>query len=196
MAQQRANAILLRYHTLADTIQEDSASMSFLQSLVALIDRITEKTGGLLAWLLLAMTLMTALVVTLRYGFDTGSVAMQESITYMHGIVFMLGAAFTLQRDGHVRVDIFYRRFSPRGRAWVNCVGGVVFLLPFCLFLVGISWRFVSSSWAIGEGSQESDGIQAVYLLKTLIPLMALNLMLQGIAEILRNALRLVADKY
>jgi TRAP-type mannitol/chloroaromatic compound transport system permease small subunit len=101
----------------------------------------------------------------------------------------MLGAAYALKRGAHVRVDIFYRRFSPRTRAWVDALGGIVFLMPFCLFVLGVSWQFVTESWAIREISSEPGGIPAVYLLKTLIPLMAINLLLQGIAETLRNAL-------
>ena len=97
-----------------------------------------------------------------------------------------------LGQGGHVRVDIFYRRFSERGKAWVNCVGSILFLVPFCLFLVGISWAFVAQSWQILEGSPDPGGIHGVFLLKTLIPLMALNLLLQCLAELARNLLVLV----
>lgn len=166
--------------------------MQSLRRIVQLIDSYTEACGRILAWLCLLMTLVTCVVVFFRYGFGIGSVAVQESVTYMHALVFMGCAAFTLKRGGHVRVDIFYRRFSERGRAWVNSVGAILFLLPFCIFIIGVSWSFVSDSWAIGEGSAESAGIHAVYLLKTLIPFMALNLVLQGLAEILRNAIYLV----
>jgi TRAP-type mannitol/chloroaromatic compound transport system permease small subunit len=166
--------------------------MMFLHTLIRIIDSYTEFTGKWLAWLCLAMTLVTCIVVLGRYGLGLGSVALQESITYMHASLFMLCAAFTLKRGGHVRVDIFYRNFSSRTRAWINSVGAIVFLLPFCVFVLGISWQFVTESWAIREGSQESGGIHAVYLLKTLIPLMAFNLLAQGVAETLRNTLRLV----
>jgi TRAP-type mannitol/chloroaromatic compound transport system permease small subunit len=169
--------------------------MNALRFLVHYIDRYTDYWGRIAAWLCLAMTLVTALVVFLRYGMDFGSVAMQESVTYMHAVLFMSCAAFTLQRGGQVRVDIFYRNFSPRTRAWVNSVGGIVFLLPFCLFVLGISGQFVTESWAIREGSMESGGIDAVFLLKSLIPLMAFNLLLQGIAEVLRNAMVLVGGE-
>ena len=166
--------------------------MLFLRGTVLVIDRFTERCGVALGWLCLAMTVVTCVVVLMRYGFDMGFVALQESVSYMHATVFMLGAAFTLKHGGHVRVDIFYRRFKPRTRAWVDSIGAIVFLLPFCLFMAGISWTFVMNSWAIHEGSAESAGIQAVYLLKTLLLLMAANLFLQGLAETLRNALRLV----
>lgn len=166
--------------------------MSLLRILVHLIDAFTERTGKLLAWFALAMALLTAIVVMLRYGFNTGSIATQELIIYLHGSLFMLGAAYTLKHEGHVRVDIFYQRFGPRGRAWVNSLGGIVFLLPLCVLIFGMSWNYVTESWAIREISPEPGGIPAVFLLKTLLPLMAVNLFCQGLAEVLRSALILV----
>jgi len=163
--------------------------MYTLQAVVHTIDRITDISGRLLAWLALAMGVLTALIVVMRYGFNFNSIFIQELVTYFHGSLFMLGAAYALKQGAHVRVDIFYRNFSPRAKAWVNALGGIVFLMPFCLFMLGVSWQFVTESWAIGEISSEPGGIPAVYLLKTLIPLMAVNLLMQGIAETLRSAL-------
>ncbi|WP_116367839.1 TRAP transporter small permease subunit [Parahaliea mediterranea] len=161
--------------------------MPRMLALATAIDRFTEASGRLLAWLAVAMALLTALVVVLRYGFNIGSIAAQEAITYLHGTLFTLGAAYTLKHDGHVRVDIFYRRFSPRVQAWVNSLGGIVFLLPLCAFMFGISWNYVAESWAIRESSPEPGGIPAVFLLKSLLPLMAATLFLQGLAETLRS---------
>ena len=169
--------------------------MSTLHVLVKALDTFTETTGRWLAWLALGMAAITAFVVLLRYGFNIGSIAAQESVTYMHGALFMLGAAFTLKHGGHVRVDIFYRRFGPRTQAWINSLGAIVFLLPVCLFILGISWNYVTESWAIREVSPEPGGIPAVFLLKTLMLLLPLNLVLQGIAEILRNTLVLVENR-
>lgn len=166
--------------------------MRLLQSTVKCIDRFTEFSGRMLAWLCFLMALVTGLVVALRYGFGIGSIALQESVTYMHASVFMLGAAFALKHGSHVHVDIFYRHFSIRQKAWVNSVGGIIFLLPLCVFVAGISWNFISNAWSVHEVSVEAGGIQAVFLLKTLIPVMALNLFAQGLAEILRNALILI----
>ncbi len=168
--------------------------MASLQILVNSIDRFTGYTGRLLAWLALFMALLTALIVLLRYGFNWGSIAMQEAVVYMHGCLFMLGASYALQQGAHVRVDIFYRKFSPRSQAWVNALGGIVFLMPLCLFILGISWHYVAESWAIRESSPEPGGIPAVFLLKTLLPAMAVNLFLQGLAETLRNAALLMED--
>jgi TRAP-type mannitol/chloroaromatic compound transport system permease small subunit len=166
--------------------------MPFLHACVHYIDAFTERSGQLLAWLALGMALMTTLVVVLRYGFNIGSIAAQESVTYMHGSLFLLGAAYALKSGAHVRVDIFYRGFSARTKAWVNSVGGIVFLLPLCVFILMSSWDYAGESWSMFETSAEPGGIPAVFLLKSLVPLMAITLALQGIAEILRNALILV----
>lgn len=163
--------------------------MPVLRSLVHYIDRFTDRSGALLAWLSLAMALLTAVIVLMRYGFSTGSILAQEAVVYMHGCLFMLGAAYALKTGAHVRVDIFYRNFSPRGQAWINSLGGIVFLMPLCAFILGSSWNYVGESWAIREISPEPGGIPAVFLLKTLMPLLAVNLFLQGLAETLRNLL-------
>jgi TRAP-type mannitol/chloroaromatic compound transport system permease small subunit len=146
------------------------------------IDQLNEWTGRLIAWLTLGMVIITFTVVILRYLFDLGSIALQESITVMHATVFMLGAAYTLRHEGHVRVDIFYRRFGARGRAWVDLLGVLFLLMPVTLFIVWISGEYVASSWALHEGSREAGGLPGVYLLKSVIPLMALLLLLQGVA--------------
>lgn len=163
-----------------------------MRACVHYIDIFTDWTGRMLAWLVLAMALFTTVVVIMRYGFNVGSITTQEAVTYMHGCVFMLGAAYALKSEAHVRVDIFYRNFSPRAKAWVNCLGGIVFLMPLCAFIGFSSWDYVTESWLIRETSPEAGGIPAVFLLKSVIPLMAVNLFLQGLAETLRNAQVLV----
>jgi TRAP-type mannitol/chloroaromatic compound transport system permease small subunit len=169
--------------------------MSALHTLVRYIDAFTDRLGRWLAWLSLAMALLTATVVVLRYGFNTGSIAAQEAVTYMHGTLFMLGAAYALKSGAHVRVDIFYRNFSPRTRAWVNSLGGIIFLMPTCVFIFFSSLGYVAESWSIRETSAEPGGIPAVFLLKSVIPLMAASLFLQGLAETLRSALVLVEEQ-
>ena len=159
--------------------------------LVQTIDRFTLHSGHAIAWLLLAMVAVESLVVMLRYGFDIGSIAAQESVTYLHATTFLLGAAYTLQRDEHVRVDIFYRDFSPRRKARVNLLGFLLLLLPVCSYIIWESWPYVVQAWSIKETSADSGGIHAVFLLKTLIPLFAGWLILQGLAEALRGFLLL-----
>ncbi|MGK0440640.1 MAG: TRAP-type mannitol/chloroaromatic compound transport system permease small subunit [Pseudohongiellaceae bacterium] len=141
------------------------------------------------------MMLTLSAVVVLRYGFNIGIIAMQELVSYLHASVFMLGTAYALQQDSHVRVDIFYRNFSPRVKAWVNCVGGIIFLMPLCGYFLMSSWDFVVLSWTVKETSAEPGGLPAVFLFKSLIPLMAIMLSLQALAEIIRQGLFLVTGQ-
>ena len=145
----------------------------------------------MVAWLLVLLVLMQGLVVLLRYGFSWGSIALQESVTYLHAICFMLGAAFTLQVDRHVRVDALYRSMSLKQQALVNAVGSVLFLIPICLFMLWASYDYVLQAWTIKERSADSGGLAIVYLLKTLIPLLAISLLAQALAELGRSILSL-----
>jgi len=157
--------------------------------LVRLVDGLNERIGSTVSWLTLLMVVVTCVVVLLRYALDTGWIAMQESVTYMHAVVFMLGAAFTLKHHGHVRVDIFYRKLGHRGRAWVDLLGGLVLLLPMSVFITWISWDYVVSSWQVMEGSREAGGLPGVFLLKSLILVMPVLMVLQTLAGLLRDLL-------
>ncbi|WP_348523838.1 TRAP transporter small permease subunit [Endozoicomonas sp. G2_1] len=161
-------------------------SPTFSHPLV-IIERLIELIGRGIAWLTLAMVLLSFAIVVLRYGFNLGWVAMQESVLYLHGVVFMLGAAYTLQADGHVRVDIFYQRFSVKQQALVNLIGGLLLLLPVCCFIFYISFDYVMASWSIMEKSSEAGGLPLVYLNKSLILLMSASLFLQALAHISRD---------
>lgn len=167
--------------------------MDILHRVIGLCDALNERVGRLTAWGTLAMVVVTFAIVVLRYLFNLGWIAMQGSVTYLHAMIFMLGAAYTLKHDGHVRVDIFYQKASARGRAWVDLLGTLLFLLPFCLFLFWVSWEYVAASWALHEGSRDSGGLPWLYLLKTLIPVMSLLLILQGVVMLLRNLLVVLA---
>ncbi len=159
--------------------------------MVALIDNINLGVGRTLAWLTLLMVLLVALVVLMRTFFGVGSIALQESVTYLHATVLMLCLGYNLQQGGHVRVDVFYGRLPAVRKAWVNALGSVVFLLPFALFLVFASINFVTKSWAIGETSADPGGLPVVYLLKTLIPLSGILLALQAVSEIFRSLIKI-----
>ena len=165
-----------------------------MQKIVRYIDRMNDVIGRSISWFTVLMVIVTFLVVVLRYVFSSGWIAMQESIIYMHSVVFMLGVAYTLKQNGHVRVDIFYERMGPHSRPWVDLLGAVFLLIPFCLYIIVISWNYVSLSWSLLEGSRDAGGIPAVFLLKTMIPVMAILLMLQGIAQGLRSILLLTGQ--
>ena len=151
-----------------------------------------EWIGKLVSWLTLVMVIITTLIVLLRYVFDIGWVAMQESVLFMHSLVFMLGAAYTFKQDGHVRVDIFYQRFTVKTKAWVDLLGTLLLLLPVSGLIIWSSWEYILNSWEIQEGSRNSGGLPGVYLLKSCILMMAILLVLQGIATLLKSLLTIL----
>lgn len=142
--------------------------------------------GRACAWLTLFLVIGTAIVVVLRYGFGIGATGLQEAVMYAHALVFMAAAAWTLQRGGHVRVDIFYQKFSGRKQALVEILGHLLFLLPFCLFLGWNSWDYVTSSWSTFEKSSETGGLPYVYLQKTIILVLVISLVTQSVAELIK----------
>ena len=149
----------------------------------SLINKLTDVVGRSIAWLTALMALITMAVVVLRYAFDQGAIVLQESVTYLHGVVFMLGIPYALKENAHVRVDLFYSRWSPRTQAAINLGGHLLFLIPVSLFILIYSWDYVAASWRIREGSPEVGGIPAVFLLKSLLPLMSAALLLQGVGD-------------
>jgi TRAP-type mannitol/chloroaromatic compound transport system permease small subunit len=167
--------------------------MARLLRLATQVTALNTRIGRAVAWLTLAMVAIYFGVVLLRYLFNTGSIALQESVTYLHAVVFMLAAAWTLIRDGHVRVDIFYSRWGARAKDWADLAGSLVFLLPVALFLFAASLGFVADAWRIREASAQPGGLAYVYLLKTLILVMAGQLVLQALAQAVTIAGRLRA---
>ena len=153
------------------------------------IDSFTEFSGRLISWLTVVMMLATCGVVLLRYVLGSGSIAFQETIIYLHATLFLMGIAYTLKRDGHVRVDIFYRRFSARARAWVDLFGCLLLLLPVTVLIFVLCWDYVWASWSIREASGDPKGLPWVYYLKTLLLLMPVSVLIQAVGEILKNIL-------
>ncbi len=158
------------------------------------IDRLNAAIGRSVAWLCLFVVVAQFSVVVLRYGFGLGSIWLTESIIYGHAALFMLAAAWTLREGGHVRVDVFYADASPRRKALVDLCGALLLLLPFMLVLAWFSLPYISRSWSILETSRETSGIPAVFLLKTLIPLFAVMMALQGVSQAIRAACGLAAE--
>ncbi len=168
--------------------------MILLSKIAQWIKQLNYRMGQMISWLTLILVALVIIVVLSRYLLGIGSIAIQESVAYVHAVIFMLGLAFTLQRGGHVRVDIFYRDFSARRKAIVDLIGTVIFLLPFCGLILFGSWDYVMASWSIKESSSETGGIAAVYLLKTLMLFMPITLALQGLAQIIDSVLVLKVD--
>ena len=156
--------------------------MSGMRSIAHAIDQMNEWIGRAVAWLLVVMVVVQFAIVIMRYVYGVSSIFVQESIVYMHATLFMIACAYTLMHDGHVRVDVFYRDASLKTKALVNLLGSIFFLLPVCTVFWWKSWGFVVQSWIVHEGSRETSGIQAIYLLKTELLIFAALMAVQGVS--------------
>ena len=151
--------------------------------LLSKIGVVADITGRVIAPLTIVMMILTVVVVIARYLFNVGSIPVQETVVYMHAMVFMLGIPYTLRQEGHVRVDLVYQRLSARSQACVNLAGTWLFLVPLAVFIFYAAWTYVGLAWQLKEGSAEPGGLPIVYLLKTLIPVFAVCLLLEAIAQ-------------
>ena len=166
-----------------------------MDKLIHILETLIETTGRILSPLTFLMMILTCAVVIARYVFNVGAIPIQESIVYLHGTVFMLGIAYTLKQSGHVRVDIVYQRCSEHVQTLIDLLGTIIFLFPVGIFLLWTSIDFVSFSWSLKETSPEPGGLPFIYLLKTLLPVMAILLLIQGLAEFLKNLRKLLSKQ-
>jgi TRAP-type mannitol/chloroaromatic compound transport system permease small subunit len=159
------------------------------------IDRLNDAVGRALSWLALAVVLVCFAVVVLRYVFGVGYVWMQDLYVWLDAVMFTGVAGYTLLKNGHVRVDIFYRPASARRKAWVDLVGFFVFLLPF-VAVVGLwSWPYVEQSWQVFEGSRNSGGLPGLFIVKSFLLVFCLLVGLQGLAMAGRSLLVLAGRR-
>ncbi len=153
-----------------------------LKSFVRVVDALNDRIGRAVSWLTLAMVLIVFFVVVARYGFAWGRVWIQESYVWLHGVVFMLGAGYTLLHEGHVRVDVFYRGASIRYKAWVDLFGALFLALPMMIVVFIAALPYVEASWVRFEASREAGGLPGLFLLKTIIPIFCVLVGLQALA--------------
>lgn len=163
--------------------------VSALTSLCDRIDRFADGLGRVVAWGALAMAGIQFGLVLVRHLFGQGALWPQESLVYFHAALILFAAAWTLRAGGHVRVDIFYADATPRTRAWIDLVGALVLLMPFTAALAYLSFPYARRAWQVLEGSREAGGLPLVFLLKSMIPLFALHLFMQGVAQAMRAGL-------
>jgi TRAP-type mannitol/chloroaromatic compound transport system permease small subunit len=161
--------------------------MEILLKLSRAIDGLNERIGRGALWLVLAATLISAGNALMRYGLNTSSNAWLEIQWYAFGLIFLLGAGYTLKHDGHVRIDVLYGRFSPRRKAWVDLLGGLFFLLPMSGIIAWLGWRFFLASYAIGETSPDAGGLLR-WPIKLAVPVGFALLWLQGLSEVIKRA--------
>lgn len=168
--------------------------MRILLATANAIDRLTDAVGNTAKWLAVVLVLVQFVVVGLRYIYGTSFIGMQESVIYVHATLFMTTIGFCLLYDAHVRVDVFYARWSDRGKALTDLVGIVIAVLPFCALVVWASWTYVATSWRLGEGPMSVGGLPFLPLLKSLIPTMAVLLAVQAVSIALRAVLVLAGQ--
>lgn len=158
-------------------------------NLAAYIDGFTELTGKLISWLVIVLVFLVGYDVAMRYLFQSGSIALQELQWHLFSIIFLLGAAYTLKDDEHVRLDVVYRsRFvSDRMRAWIDALGVMLFLIPFCILIIYCAWPFIKQAYLFHEASPDPGGLSARWFIKAMIPVGFMLLVLQGIAELIKK---------
>lgn len=166
-----------------------------MTSFIKMIDTTTEWLGRTIAWLTLLMMILMTAVVVVRYLFNENSIFLQESVMYLHGMVFMFASGYTLKHNGHVRVDIFYRKMSVQKRAAVDLFGTLFLLFPVMIFIGWASWDHIALAWKTKEASTEPGGIPAIYLLKSLTLVLVVVMLFQGLAEALKQIFTLMGSQ-
>lgn len=156
--------------------------MTILRILCRWIDTLNYWVGRGVAWVTFLVVLVVFVDVVMRYAFKTSFVFTQELEWHLFAFIFLMGAGYTLFKDGHVRVDIFYQRLSAKTKAWINFMGVLMFLLPGCFMIIQTSLKFVLASWSILEGSPDPGGIPYRFIIKSAIPLGFILIALQGIS--------------
>jgi TRAP-type mannitol/chloroaromatic compound transport system permease small subunit len=163
----------------------DGASLA--SSIQMLIDGLIERTGQLMSWLVALLLLNVVAVVLSRYVFNISITVMQESIIYLHATIFMLGACYAFKEDAHVSIDFINARLPVLWRLRIKIIGNLLLLMPFGMALLWFSTDYVAYSWSLREHSAESDGLPAVFLLKSMIPLLGLSMLLAGVSDTIRQ---------
>ncbi|MDA8892282.1 TRAP transporter small permease subunit [Hyphomicrobiales bacterium] len=166
--------------------------MFFLIKISSLFDKINEFVGKNISWFIILMVIVQLAIVMSRYIYGIGFLKLQELLIYLHGSLFTLAAGYTLLKDEHVRVDLIYREASQKYKSLINIFGSLIFLIPFCLLTFSTSLPYVRRSWKILEGSPETSGLNAVFILKTVLIIFPILLLLQSFSIIIRSSVSLI----
>jgi TRAP-type mannitol/chloroaromatic compound transport system permease small subunit len=156
--------------------------MGFLKLICHWIDTLNTWVGRFVAWATAIVVAVVFVDVVMRYAFNTSFVFTQEMEWHLFAFIFLMGAGYTLLKDGHVRVDIFYQQFSPKIKAWVNFIGVIFFLIPGCYLIISTSMKFVYNAWSVMEGSPDPGGIPYRFVIKACIPAGFILVLLQGVS--------------
>lgn len=165
--------------------------LKFAKAFMRFVDALNEKIGEGISWLASLLVLVVCFDVFTRYLLKRSSVAVQELEWHLFAVIFLIAAAYTLKHDRHVRVDVVYMRLKPETQAWINFIGSLVFLLPFCLVGIWSAKHFVVNSFLIGETSPDPGGLPYRYVLKSMVPIGFFLLSLQGVSLAVRSWLQI-----
>ena len=168
--------------------------MRALKAYIRFAEALNERVGTAISWLTTVLVIVVCYDVFTRYLLKNSLVAVQELQWHLFALIFLIGAAYSLKHDKHVRVDVFYSRFSPRAQAYVNLTGSLLFLIPFCLIVIYSSQTFVANAFRIGEISPDPGGLPSRWILKAAIPLGFILLLLQGLALACRSLLTILKN--
>ena len=155
------------------------------------LEKIIKRIGDSCSWLSFILVILISLDVFLRYIFNFSSASLYELEWHMFAVIFLIGSSLTLQRDEHVRVDVFYNRFSDKGKNVINLIGNLIFLLPFTIIIFYTSIPFVEDSFNILESSPDPGGLPFRFLIKSMIPISFLLLATQGVLNVFKNLKKL-----
>ncbi len=158
-----------------------------MQQMINFLDWIGEKIGLLVSWVAALLAIVIGLDVIIRYVFQFTYVWIIEIEIYLFGMMFLLASGYTFKYEKHVRVDLFYAKLSKKKKAWIDLLGGVFLLIPWCYVVIVSSWYYGLFSFTIGESSPQPGGLPALYVLKFCIALGFVFLLLQGTAHILKS---------
>ncbi len=170
--------------------------MKFLAGYIRFADKLSSKTGIVISWLTLLLVLVTCYDVIARYLLNHSSVAAQELEWHLFAVIFLVGSAYTLKIDDHVRVDVFYSRLPDYKKAWINLLGTILLLIPFCVFVILSSLDFVEASWKFKEMSPDAGGLPARYILKTIVPFSFLLLIIEAISLAVKSFIKIMNYHY
>jgi len=165
--------------------------MKFLSSYISFAEKLSEKTGRFISWFTALLVILVCIDVFTRYFLMESSVAVQELEWHIFALIFLIAAPYTLKHDGHVRVDVFYSRFSEKKKAWIDLAGTILFLIPFCLLIIYASKNFVLNSFNISESSPDPGGLPSRYILKAVLPVSFFLLLIQGISLLFKSVLKI-----
>ena len=165
----------------------------FLNRTAKIIDQINEWVGRKISWLTSVLVLIICGDVVMRYFFNASSDGVFELEWHIFAVIFLLGGAYTLKHDKHVRVDVFYSRFTEKQKAWVNLTGTLLFLLPFCLVVIDASFKFVENSYRFHESSPDPGGLPARFIIKSAITIGFILLLMQSISLIFKSIITIFA---